>query len=106
MKEIQFENTVEAIKSHLLENLFCLQGKFPAVATKNDYYLALAYTVRERLMHRWILTAETYFKKQSRTVIYLSAEFLIGPQLGKNLINMGIYEQVRQAMEELDECYG
>ncbi|MFH1480918.1 MAG: glycogen/starch/alpha-glucan phosphorylase [Pseudomonadota bacterium] len=101
MKDILFENNAESIKSHFLKNLFCLLGKFPAVATKNDYYLALAYTVRERLMQRWIHSAETYFEKQSRTVVYLSAEFLIGPQLGKNLINMGIYEQVRQAMEEL-----
>lgn len=101
MRELLCGNNPESVKSHFLKNLFCLLGKFPAVATKNDYYLALAHTVRERLMERWIRTAETYFKRQSRTVIYLSAEFLIGPQLGKNLINMGIYEQVRQSMEEL-----
>jgi len=101
MEALRFENTVEAIKNCFLKNLFIHQGKFPAVATKNDYYLALAYTVRERLMHQWIRTAETYFEKESRTVVYLSAEFLIGPQLGKNLINMGIFQETNEAMAEV-----
>jgi glucan phosphorylase len=39
--------------------------------------------------------------KGSRTVCYLSAEFLIGPQLGNNLINLGIFDNARQAMREL-----
>ena len=99
--EVRIGNTVEAIKRDLLENLFCIQGKFPAVATDNDYYLALAYAVRDRLMHRWISTVQTYFEQASRTIVYLSAEFLLGPQLGNNLINLGIHEQVRQAVAEL-----
>ena len=83
------------------DNLCCLQARFPLVATKNDYYTALAYTVRDRLLHRWINTAETYFRRRSRSVCYLSAEFLLGPQLGNNLINLGIHEEVRQAMKQL-----
>jgi starch phosphorylase len=53
------------------------------------------------LLARWIQTAQTYLEKGSRTVCYLSAEFLLGPQLGNNLINMGIYDEVKQAVEEL-----
>ena len=69
-----------------------MQGKFPALATKNDYYMALAYAVRDRMLQRWISTAAAYTKHGSRTVAYLSAEFLMGPHLGNNLINLGIFE--------------
>jgi starch phosphorylase len=57
--------------------------------------------VRDRLLQRWIHTAETYYQRQSRTVCYLSAEFLLGPQLGKNLINLGIYGAAEEAMKSL-----
>ncbi|WP_416669228.1 glycogen/starch/alpha-glucan phosphorylase [Egbenema bharatensis] len=92
---------IETLKRAFLDNLFYIQGKFPAIATLNDYYMALAYTVRDRLFKRWITTAETYGNQKARTVCYLSAEFLMGPHLGNNLINLGIYEQVKQAIEEL-----
>ena len=95
----------EALKSAFLDNLFYVQGKFPALATKHDYYLALAYTVRDRLLHRWISTAETYTSEKSRTVAYFSAEFLLGPHLGNNLLNLGISDQVRQAISELGLIY-
>ena len=38
-------------------------------------------------------------KGELRAVSYLSAEFLMGPQLANNLINLGIYEEVREAVE-------
>ena len=63
--------------------------------------MALAYTVRDRMLHRWISTAEAYTSHGSRTVVYLSAEFLMGPHLGNNLLNLGITEEVRQAVREL-----
>lgn len=90
-----------AIKRALLNNLFYIQGKFPALATKHDYYMALAYMVRDRMLQRWVSTAETYTAKGSRTVAYLSAEFLMGPHLGNNLINLGITAEVQEAIEEL-----
>lgn len=93
--------SIETIKRAFLDNLYYVQAKFPKVATKNDYYMALAYTVRDRLLHRWLNTNQTYLEKTSRIVAYLSAEFLIGPQLGNNLINLKLYDQVKQAMEEL-----
>ena len=92
---------IETLKRAFLDNLFFIQGYFPAIATLNDYYMALAYTVRDRLFKRWITTAETYGNQQSRSVCYLSAEFLMGPHLGNNLINLGIYDQVKQAVDEL-----
>ena len=93
--------SVEAIKQSFADNLAFIQGRFSPIATRNDYYLALAYTVRDRLMAHWIKTAETYYKKASRTVCYLSAEFLLGPQLINNLINMGIFDNVKEAIEKM-----
>ena len=104
MRELEDERTAlskEAIKNSFLDDLFYVQGKFPALATKNDYYMALAYAVRDRMLQRWISTAAVYTREASRTVVYLSAEFLIGPQLGNNLINLGIFEPVKQCMTEL-----
>ena len=95
----------ESLKHDFLDNLFYVQGKFPALATKHDYSLALAYTVRDRLLQRWISTAETYTREKSRTVAYFSAEFLLGPHLGNNLLNLGISDQVRQAISELGLIY-
>jgi len=91
----------EAIKNAFLDELFYMQGKFPALATKNDYYMALAFAVRDRMLQRWISTAAAYTKNASRTVAYLSAEFLMGPHLGNNLINLGIFEPVKQCVTEL-----
>jgi starch phosphorylase len=91
----------DAIKNSFLDDLFYMQGKFPALATNNDYYMALAYAVRDRMLQRWISTAAAYTKQGSRTVAYLSAEFLMGPHLGNNLINLGIFDTVHECMTEL-----
>src|SRR5437868_39388 len=91
----------EAFKHAFLDNLFYVQGKTPALATKTDYYMALAFTVRDRMLHRWISTAATYTQQGSRTVAYLSAEFLMGPHLGNNLVNLGMYDEVRAAVTEI-----
>ena len=91
----------EALKRSFLDNLFYVQGKFPTLATRTDYHLALSYVVRDRLLQRWISTAAAYTGQGVRTVAYLSAEFLMGPHLGQNLLNLGILGQARQAMTEL-----
>ena len=91
----------DAFKHAFLDNLLYVQGKTPALATNHDYYMALAYTVRDRLLHRWISTTTAYTKQGARTVAYLSAEFLMGPHLGNNLVNLGIYKEVCQVIGEL-----
>ena len=89
------------IKQAILDNLVCIQGRFAPVATANDYYLALAYTVRDRLLAQWAKTAHTYYALASRTVCYLSAEFLLGPHLENHLLNLGLYDEVREAVAAL-----
>jgi len=93
--------TKDALKRSFLDNLFYMQGKFPVLATAYDYYMALAYAVRDRMLQRWNSTASAYTEQGSRTVAYLSAEFLMGPYLGNNLINLGIHDTARQALAEL-----
>jgi glycogen phosphorylase len=93
--------TKDALKRSFLDNLFYMQGKFPVLATGFDYYMALAYAVRDRMLQRWNSTASAYTQQGSRTVSYLSAEFLMGPYLGNNLINLGIDDTARQAVAEL-----
>jgi glycogen phosphorylase len=85
----------------LLEKLCVELAKFPGVATKNDHYLALAYAVRDRLLHRWVDSARSVLQHKQRTVIYLSAEYLIGPQLGSNLQALGLEDTVRSAVKDL-----
>jgi glycogen phosphorylase len=94
-------SSVAELKRDFLDKLFYVQGKFPALASLNDYYMALSYTVRDRLLERWISSATTYTESGARTICYLSAEFLMGPQLGNNLINLGIYDQVKEAVADL-----
>jgi len=88
-------------KRVFLDKLYYIQGKFPRLATRNDYYLALAYAVRDLLLSRWIGSAAVYTAKGARTVAYLSAEYLMGPHLGNNLVNLEIYDEVKASLAEL-----
>ncbi|MDO8958284.1 MAG: glycogen/starch/alpha-glucan phosphorylase [Rhodocyclaceae bacterium] len=91
----------ESIRLAFLDNLFYVQGRFLEVASPDDKYKALAFTVRDRLLHRWVSTIHTYKKLNPRTVCYLSAEYLPGPFLGNNLLNLGIEEPTRKALAGL-----
>jgi starch phosphorylase len=96
-ESIRTGTSPETLAQALLDNLYYVQGRPPELATRNDWYMALAYTVRDRLLQNWVQTLKT-IRQDVKVVSYLSAEFLIGPQLGNNLINLGIWEQVREAV--------
>src|SRR5262245_54208511 len=69
----------QAIVDHLLYSV----GRSPEMATQHDYYRALALAVRDRLQYRWIkTTTQTHLELGQKVAAYMSAEFLIGPQLG------------------------
>jgi starch phosphorylase len=92
---------LEALKRDIAYNLFYLLGKSTGSAGAKDFYTALAYLTRGRLESRWINTAEKYHQQKGiKVVCYLSAEFLIGPQLAKNLLYLDLYEPIRQAVAE------
>lgn len=92
--------SIEGLRRTFREHVFYTQGRFSKGASKNDLYMALAYTVRDQLLHRWIKTVEQLGREDIKIVGYLSAEFLLGPHLENNLINLGLYEDVRRTAEE------
>ncbi len=92
---------VASLAHSFLENLLFVQGRSLERATVNDLYMALAHTVRDRLVERWISTVKNYQAQDVRVVCYLSAEYLTGPHLANNLINLGIYDQTEEAMHRL-----
>ncbi len=92
-----------ALRQAVVDNLVCLQGRFPDIADPRDWYMALAYTVRDRMLERWVATVRGYAAKDVKLVCYLSAEFLIGPQLGNNLEALGITAAAREAMAALGQ---
>jgi starch phosphorylase len=93
---------VHEIREAFLNNLFYVQGKNCRTATRNDRYIALAYTVRDRMLERWMRSIDLYFSSDVRVVSYLSAEYLPGPHLGNNMLNLGICDVVEAAMASLD----
>src|SRR5262245_65432943 len=89
----------DSIERALYDNLYALQAKLPQHATRNDWYMALAYTVRDRLLSGYIQTVESITNAQATKVVaYLSAEFLTGPHLGHCLICLGIWPAVHAAL--------
>ena len=61
---------VEEIRQAFLNNLFYVQAKTCRTATLNDRYLALAYTVRDRMLERWMKSIDSYFSSDVRVVRY------------------------------------
>ena len=93
--------TVETLKKAILENLQYVVGKDAETATEMDYFMAVAYTVRDRILARWLATRKSYSEHDVRVVCYLSAEFLMGPHLANNLLNLNVEAPMRQATREL-----
>jgi len=95
--------TAEAIATALIDNLHYLQATVPRYATRNDWYMALAYTVRERMLEGYIGRVDALSSPDTKAVAYLSAEFLTGPHLGNGLIALGIWDAARDAVSRLGQ---
>jgi len=89
------------LEKDILDNLYYIQGKSAKMATTNDWYMAVAYAVRGRMMKNWIETLHGFTNKQNKLVGYLSAEFLVGPHLGNALINLDILSDMKEATQRL-----
>uniref|UniRef100_A0A3B4YH26 Alpha-1,4 glucan phosphorylase n=1 Tax=Seriola lalandi dorsalis TaxID=1841481 RepID=A0A3B4YH26_SERLL len=101
---------VAEIKRSFNRHLHFTLVKDRNVATPRDYYFALAHTVRDHLVGRWIRTQQYYYEKDPKRVYYLSLEFYMGRALQNTMINLGLQNTCDEAiyqlgldMEELEE---
>ena len=96
---LQADALQQAITDHLRYSI----GRHASVLTPAHYYRALALAVRDRVQQRWIASTQTFLDLSRKVVCYLSAEFLMGPQLGNNLLNLQIEEEARTALAALGQ---
>ena len=94
------DRTMQVIKT-FLEHLEYTLGKDKYTASRFDVYNALAYAVRDRLVERWLDTQQAYYNSDQKRVYYISMEFLMGRCLENSLINLGVLEEFREAMNSL-----
>ena len=92
----------ESLRRSLSTHLVYALGKDPITATTRDWFNTTAYAVRERLIERWMETMRSYYRSDAKRVYYLSLEFLTGRLLSNSLLNMGFYEECREALSDLE----
>ena len=93
----------EAIAAALADNLHYQQAVPPRYATRHDWYMALALAVRDRVLDRYLTMINGLLESPAKVVAYLSAEFLTGPHLGNNLINLGIWDAAERALSRFGQ---
>ena len=74
-------------------------------ATDKDRFMALAYTVRDRLIHQWIHTQQQHHDQRVKRIYYLSLEFLMGRAMTNNVNNLGLEQELKKALNDLGYSY-
>lgn len=95
------QTSVDTLRSAFLSHLTRTVGRLLDVSTDVERYHALAHVVRDQVMDDWIRTIQSYREEDVRVVCYLSAEFLLGPHLMNDLLNLGLTEACAKALESL-----
>lgn len=95
------EFDVDSLMLGFAEHLRMTLGDDQHSATMHDKYMALAYTIRDKIISQWIETQQTHYDNDAKRVYYLSLEFLIGRAMGNNIINMKMEENVKKMLSEL-----
>ena len=91
----------EAFKEMVRENVKTLYRKTVDEASQQQIFQAVSYALKDAIIDDWLSTQAAYKKSGAKTVYYMSMEFLMGRALGNNLINMTVYDEVREALDEL-----
>ncbi len=110
-KEPRKENTrisytASAIEKDFAEHLKYTQDADVFHTTMQGRYDALALAIRDRIIHQWDISRKTQQKAMAKRVYYLSLEFLMGRAMTNNIINMGLYDEVKKALSDLGYDYG
>jgi starch phosphorylase len=93
----------EAIAAAVADNLHYAQAIPSQFASRHDWYMALAFAVRDRLLDRYLKGIDTLLQSHPKVVAYFSAEFLTGPHLGNHLINLGIWDAAAGALSRFGQ---
>uniref|UniRef100_A0A8C1CDY1 Alpha-1,4 glucan phosphorylase n=2 Tax=Cyprinus carpio TaxID=7962 RepID=A0A8C1CDY1_CYPCA len=94
------ENVAD-LKTNFNRHLHFTLVKDRNVATKRDYYFALAHTVRDHLVGRWIRTQQHYYEKDPKRVYYLSLEFYMGRTLQNTMVNLALENACDEAIYQV-----
>lgn len=95
--------SADALRRAIIDHIRYTVGRPAAALRPEHYYRALALAVRDRMQDNRTDSTQTSLDRGSKVTCYLSAEFLMGPQLGANLLNLGIEDAVRAALAELGQ---
>ena len=95
----------ESMKTSILNHLRYTLARHPECATKDEWWTATCYAVRDRLLDRFMKTQATHNEKKVRRAYYLSLEYLMGRLLVNNLHNTGLFEATRDALSDLGEDF-
>ena len=102
---VRFGHTPEELAMDFAEHLKYSQDADIFHTTQEDRYTALALTIRDRIIHQWNLSRKTQNSKKAKRVSYLSLEFLMGRAMTNNVINLGIEDELKEALASLGYTY-
>jgi starch phosphorylase len=98
----EFQGTdIKSLQISFVNHLEYSLAKDEYSATKRDFFKSLALTVRDRLIERWIETQQTYYREGAKRIYYLSMEFLLGRLLADAISNLGLTENINEAVTDL-----